>query len=1053
MASDKIQGLTPGLVVLDLDGVITRTADVHSRAWKIMFDEFLKERAARDGADFAGFTDGDYLAYVDGKPRYDGVESFLLSRGIELDFSDPSDAPGQNTVCGLGNRKNELFNELVESGGVEVFGTTVAFMDSLKTLGIKLAVATSSKNCRKVLEAVGLADFFDARIDGVVSAELGLAGKPEPDIFLEACTRLGVAPMRAVIIEDAVSGVQAGRNGGFGMVLGVARETDPLILLQNGADRVVRDMAEITPQEINQWFETGLEQDQWSITFHDYDAVLEKTRETLLTVGNGYLGTRGAMEESSVGTVNYPGTYLAGVFNRLTSQVSGKDIENEDFVNCPNWLPVNFRINGGPWTDINEIKIESITRRLDFKTGILHRDLTIIDDQGRKTRIVSERLASMDNPHICAISYTLTPLNYNETVTFCAAIDEAIINDGVERYRDLKQQHLAPVDQKAKDNTLLVRVKTTRSNIEIASAARIFVNGAQKTRIQSRTEPGRAKLLFSVAVKKQQPLCVEKLTAIFTSRDREDESPAGSALAALEKAAGYRDTKAASTEKWARLWREMDIRVSGDRFSQKMLRLHMYHLMATASPHNKNLDAGMPARGLHGEAYRGHIFWDELFVLPFYDLHFPDTAKSLLMYRYRRLDAAREYARQNGYKGAMFPWQSGSTGAEETQTVHLNPMTGKWGPDHSRLQRHVSLAVAFNIRQYFHITRDLDFLEKYGAEMFFEICRFWASKAQWDKDICRFRISGVMGPDEFHEKYPEKDEGGLTDNAYTNLMVHRALTTARVLYNSMQEPAAKKLSEKINFADKELDNWEYIARRLNIVIADGVLAQFDGYFSLSELDLDHYRQKYKDIHRMDRILKKEGKIPDAYKIAKQADVLMAFFNLGEAGVTKILESMGYDPPAGLLEKNFDYYMARTSHGSTLSRVVHAALAESLGRKDISRQFYRAALASDYIDIQGGTTKEGIHTGVMASTVLMAMTAYGGLCINRDILSISPNLPGTWEKIAFGIWFQKNRYEFEITKKEVILNIKGPEDKAIPVKVKGKTHHLPCGTKTSFSLNP
>ncbi|MCF8112183.1 MAG: beta-phosphoglucomutase family hydrolase [Desulfobacteraceae bacterium] len=1040
--------------MVDLDGVVTRTADVHARAWKIMFDEFLKKRSAdRGGGDFAGFTGADYLAYVDGKPRYDGVESFLLSRGIELDFGDPSDPPGQKTVCGLGNRKNELFNALVESGGVEVFDTTVAFMESVKALGIKLAVATSSKNCRKVLEAAGLADFFDARVDGVVSAELGLPGKPEPDIFLEACRRLGVAPARAVILEDAVSGVQAGRNGGFGMVLGVARNTDPLMLLQNGADRVVRDMSEIAPQEINQWFESGLEEDQWSITFHDYTPDFEKTRETLLTVGNGYLGTRGAMEESSAGPVNYPGTYLAGVFNRLTSQVSGKDIENEDFVNCPNWLPLTFRIGGGPWTDINKTKIESITRRLDFKAGILHRDLTIIDTEGRKTRIISERLASMDNPHICAVSYTLTPLNYNETVTFCTAVDGAIINDGVERYRDLEQHHLAPVDQMAQDNTLLVRVKTTRSDIEIAAAARIFVNGAQKTSIESKTEPGRAKLLFSVAGKKQQPVCLEKLTAIFTSRDQTDESPEASALAALQKAAGYQAARTASIEKWTRLWREIDIRVSGDRFSQKMLRLHMYHLMATASPCNKNLDAGMPARGLHGEAYRGHIFWDELFVLPFYDLHFPDIARSLLMYRYRRLDAAREYARQNGCKGAMFPWQSGSTGGEETQTLHLNPMTGQWGPDHSRLQRHVSLAVAFNIWQYFHISRDLDFLEKYGAEMFFEICRFWASKARWDKEISRFRISGVMGPDEFHEKYPDKDEGGLTDNAYTNLMVHWALTTARALYNSMQKQAARALSEKINFAAKELDNWEYIARRLNMVISDGILAQFDGYFSLSELDLAHYRQKYKDIHRMDRILKKEGKTPDAYKIAKQADVLMAFFNLGEAGVKKILESMGYAPPAGLPEKNFDYYMARTSHGSTLSRVVHAALAESLGRKDISRRFYRDALASDYIDIQGGTTKEGIHTGVMASTVLMAMTVYGGTDINEDILSISPNLPGTWEKIAFGIWFQKNRYEVEITKKEVIISIEGPEDKAIPVKVKGKTHHLTCSTKTSFPLAP
>ena len=202
---------------------------------------------------------------------------------------------------------------------------------------------------------------------------------------------------------------------------------------------------------------------------------------------------------------------------------------------------------------------------------------------------------------------------------------------------------------------------------------------------------------------------------------------------------------------------------------------------------------------------------------------------------------------------------------------------------------------------------------------------------------------------------------------------------------------------------------------------------------------------------MDRILKKEGKSPDAYKAAKQADVLMAFFTLGEDAVKKMLASMGHGSLDNLLEKNFDYYMARTSHGSTLSRVVHAALARRLGRKDIAWQFYQEALSSDYIDIQGGTTKEGIHTGVMAATVLMAMTLYGGLRTDKDILSVDPGLPKQWEEMAFGVWFQKKRFSFEITKNKVILIIEGPEGEVIPVAVKGKTHHVPCGVETAFFL--
>ncbi len=184
-----------------------------------------------------------------------------------------------------------------------------------------------------------------------------------------------------------------------------------------------------------------------------------------------------------------------------------------------------------------------------------------------------------------------------------------------------------------------------------------------------------------------------------------------------------------------------------------------------------NYDASITARGLHGEAYRGHIFWDELFILPLYNIHFPKVAKSALLYRYHRLEAARKYAKEHGYEGAMFPWQSGSDGREETQVVHLNPLTGKWGPDFSSFQRHVSLAIAYNIWQYFHTTEDMDFMKDYGAEMFLEICRFWASKAQLDDKTGRYSIKNVMGPDEFHEKYPGSEEGGLKDNTYTNIMV------------------------------------------------------------------------------------------------------------------------------------------------------------------------------------------------------------------------------------------------------------------------------------------
>lgn len=241
-----IQKLNFRAVIFDMDGVITKTALVHASAWKRMFDAYLMERSKQYGEAFQAFTHGgDYLPYVDGKPRYKGVQSFLESRGIEIPYGDPSDPPGYPTICGLGNRKNEAFNEVLASEGVEVYESTVRLMKDLKEAGIKLGVASSSKNCKPVLEAVDLLRWFDTRVDGEVSVALNLSGKPEPDIFTTACDQVGVPYHLAVVVEDAVSGVQAGAIGGFGLTLGVARENNRRELEENGADFVVEDLAEV----------------------------------------------------------------------------------------------------------------------------------------------------------------------------------------------------------------------------------------------------------------------------------------------------------------------------------------------------------------------------------------------------------------------------------------------------------------------------------------------------------------------------------------------------------------------------------------------------------------------------------------------------------------------------------------------------------------------------------------------------------------------------------------------------------------------------------------
>ncbi len=1034
-------------VIFDLDGVITKTAVTHSNAWKKMFDDYLHYRSEKYGEPFRAFTSDDYLRYVDGKPRYDGVQSFLASRKIDLPFGNPSDAPDRETVCGLGNRKNEAFNEVLKNEGVVVYPSTVSLLEELKGAGIRIGVASSSKNCEAVLKAAGLTRFVETRVDGIVSVEMGLKGKPEPDIFLTTAANLGVEPDKTVVVEDASSGVEAGKKGNFGMVLGLARENNTPALLAAGADVVVEDLENFHIRDIDLWFKEGLEQDNWMLKYHDYEPSKEKSREALLTVGNGYFGTRGAMEETHAGPHNYPGTYIAGLYNRLVTKVAGRDVENEDFVNAPNWLPVSFKIDDEPWFNPNDCEIVEMERSLDFRNGLLHRNLVVSDAEGRQTRIESWRFAGMDNCHLAGLRYRVTPLNYSGELSLFSAIDGSVKNEGVERYKALNPKHLETIEQGGDGQLSFLKVKTTQSSIEIAMAARLrlSVNGKeQQAAFGTTADEGVVYTYIDCQAHEGETIELQKVVGIYSSNQ---PHPGGDitqlALAAVNEAGSFDQLLEQSTRAWKKIWEKADIRLEGDRLSQKLLRLHIFHLMVSASPHNVGLDAGITARGLHGEAYRGHIFWDELFILPFYNIHFPEIARALLLYRYHRLDAARKYAAAHGYGGAMFPWQSGSSGREETQVVHLNPLTGEWGPDHSALQRHVSLAIAYNLWQYYNLTGDTGFMEDYGMEMFLEICRFWASTARYDAGTGRFSIQGVMGPDEFHEKYPGSRQGGLKDNAYTNLMVAWMLARLSELLNKLDSEKKSQLLDRLKLSEQEMERWEDIRTRLALPVSkEGIIAQFDGYFELEELDWDYFRKKYGNVHRMDRLLKAEGKSPDAYKVAKQADTLMVFYNLEKRRVDELLSDLGYKLPEDYLKKNLDYYLQRTSHGSTLSRVVHASLAKMTGKDSLAWQLYFEALTSDYNDIQGGTTAEGIHTGVMAGTVMVTLNSYAGIDLRGEMPAVSPALPEHWKQIGFKLRYRGVDYRFELSHSHIAVTAGSDA----PVKISGKIYKLQAGKK-------
>ncbi len=578
----------------------------------------------------------------------------------------------------------------------------------------------------------------------------------------------------------------------------------------------------------------------------------------------------------------------------------------------------------------------------------------------------------------------------------------------------------------------------------------MFVGGKRIIpKIAAQEQRGKLGLQFTLKATEGRTVSIEKTVAVYSSLHDEGDV-VEAAAAKIGRAFRFNTLVKKHSAAWHELWDKFDIEIDGDDFSQQVLRLHTFHLLQTASQHTAALDVSIPARGLHGEAYRGHIFWDTMYIMPFYNLQLPEVSRSCLMYRYHRLPEARKYAIENGYRGAMFPWQSGSTGVEETQELHLNPKSGKWGPDLSRRQRHVSLAIVYNVWDYWKKVGDRDFLIQHGAELLLSIAQFFTSLVEFNKKDGRYHTKGVMGPDEFHEKLPGSKEAGLPDNAYTNIMIVWLLRRVEEMMNILPGKDIIRLLRKLDLTPRDLDKMDDITRKMNVVINDGgIISQFDGYFGLEELDWDGYRQKYGNIHRMDRILKAEGKSPDDYKLAKQADTLMLFYLLPMDEVHDLLTRLGYAHYRNMMKENYEYYVDRTSHGSTLSRVVHCVVAWRLHRYAVAWKWFQDVLRSDIYDTQGGTTMEGIHTGVMGGSIDMVMRGIGGIDFHEDRIYLKPRLPSKWKRLKMKLLYKTTWVSFTFTKEEALIEVHAPV--LLPIEYKGHLHYGLPGEKIRIDL--
>jgi beta-phosphoglucomutase len=919
-------------VIFDLDGVLTDTAEYHYRGWQRMADE--------EGLPFS-------------REKNEQLRGVSRQRSLELILEGRTIPPEKFEELLV--RKNHYYQEmLAEISADQLLPGIPALLDELRSTGVLLAVGSASKNAKTVLQALGIFDQFAVIADGYSVTH----AKPAPDLFLYAAAQMGLAPYECVVVEDAESGIDAALTGGFGTVgIGPEERVGHAHLRLDDTSGLTLALLQSARHRAN----------NWQVHETTWNPAKQHHRETVYTVGNGLLASRGVLEEG------YPDewrtTFMHGIFDDVP-------VSFTEIANLPDWMNLTILLDGERFR-MDEGKLVEYHRVLDLRSGLLTRTVLWESQQGKQTHLRFERFISYLDRHLVGIRLQITPDNWEGQVEIRSTLFGLSDNQGLLHWQTITQGDF--------NNGIYLHSRTRASRMEVALVSNVtLLDGKATVDYWDVTHQPTQRLVTEA--RRGTPLTLTKMVTIVDSCHSKNPLQAAQQILTESRQRDFDSHLARSVRGWVARWRTSDVEIDGDDEAQLATRHGIFQILAVG-PQREEDNVSIGAKTLSGFGYRGHVFWDtELFILPLFSFTQPDIARNLLLYRYNRLDAARRKATANGFEGAQFPWESAVTGDEVTPTwvtdwTDRTKLVRIWTGD---IEIHITADIAYGVMQYWWATNDDEFMQAYGAELILSGANFWASRAEWNEAEQRYEFNDVIGPDEYHDH--------VDNNVFTNSMARWHLQTALWLLEWLEQNAPAKGQElRVQLAIDAtlLEKWRHVIAHIWILEdpASGLMEQFQGYFQLRDVNLAEYEPRTRSMHELLGI---EG--ANKAQIIKQPDVMMLLF----------LQRGARSPEQ--IRVNWDYYNSRTDHtyGSSLGPAITAIMACEMGDPNVAYEHFMRAARADLFDVRGNAS-DGIHAASAGGLWQAAALGFGGLRVYDHEWSVTPRLPAHWQRLTYSFY--------------------------------------------------